>query len=43
TASIRMHPDQDSLKTMMQGAGFESGDYYNLTAGVGAPHRGYKF
>ena len=41
--SIRMHPDQDTLKTMMQDAGFESVDYYNLTAGVVALHRGYKF
>ncbi|MFI3411328.1 class I SAM-dependent methyltransferase, partial [Citrobacter braakii] len=32
--SIRMHPDQDTLKAMMQDAGFESVDYYNLTAGV---------
>ncbi len=32
--SIRMHPDQDTLKTMMQDAGFESVDYYNLTAGL---------
>lgn len=32
--TIRMHPDQDTLKTMMQDAGFESVDYYNLTAGV---------
>ncbi|HCN6763300.1 class I SAM-dependent methyltransferase, partial [Xanthomonas citri pv. citri] len=41
--SIRMHPDQDTLKAMMQDAGFESVDYYNLTAGVVALHRGYKF
>lgn len=35
--------DQDTLKAMMQDAGFESVDYYNLTAGVVALHRGYKF
>ncbi len=40
---IRIHPDQDTLKAMMQDAGFESVDYYNLTAGVVALHRGYKF
>ena len=41
--SIRMHPDQDTLKAMMQDAGFENVDYYNLTAGIVALHRGYKF
>ena len=41
--SIRMHPDQDTLKGMMQDAGFENVDYYNLTAGIVALHRGYKF
>lgn len=41
--SIRMHPDQDTLKAMMQEAGFEKVDYYNLTAGIVALHRGYKF
>ncbi|MDP8051839.1 bifunctional demethylmenaquinone methyltransferase/2-methoxy-6-polyprenyl-1,4-benzoquinol methylase UbiE [Pasteurella atlantica] len=41
--SIRMHPKQDELKEMMQQAGFESVDYYNLSAGIVALHRGYKF
>ena len=41
--SIRMHPNQDTLKAMMQDAGFENVDYYNLTAGIVALHRGYKF
>ena len=41
--SIRMHPDQDTLKTMMEAAGFERCDYFNLTAGVAALHRGWKF
>lgn len=41
--SIRMHPDQDTLKEMMEQAGFENVGYYNLTGGVVALHRGYKF
>lgn len=41
--SIRMHPDQDTLKTMMMAAGFEQCDYHNLTGGIVALHRGYKF
>lgn len=41
--SIRMHPDQETLKAMMQSAGFENVDYYNMTAGIVALHRGYKF
>ncbi|SCZ65025.1 bifunctional demethylmenaquinone methyltransferase/2-methoxy-6-polyprenyl-1,4-benzoquinol methylase UbiE [Thiohalomonas denitrificans] len=41
--SIRMHPDQESLKAMMEAAGFERVDYYNLTGGIVALHRGFKF
>ncbi len=41
--SIRMHPDQDTLKSMMEAAGFERCVYFNLTAGVAALHRGWKF
>ncbi len=41
--SIRMHPDQEQLKTMMEQAGLERVQYYNLSAGVVALHRGYKF
>lgn len=41
--SIRMHPDQDTLKGMMQNAGLEQVDYINMTDGVVALHRGYKF
>ncbi|GGD38867.1 bifunctional demethylmenaquinone methyltransferase/2-methoxy-6-polyprenyl-1,4-benzoquinol methylase UbiE [Franconibacter helveticus 513] len=41
--SIRMHPDQDTLKAMMEDAGFESVNYYNMTGGIVALHRGYKF
>jgi demethylmenaquinone methyltransferase/2-methoxy-6-polyprenyl-1,4-benzoquinol methylase len=40
--SIRMHPDQETLKTMMQEAGFGRVDYFNLTAGVAALHTGIK-
>ena len=40
--SIRMHPDQETLKSMMEQAGFARVEYYNLTAGVVALHRGYK-
>ncbi len=41
--SIRMHPDQETLKTMMADAGFEQCDYHNLSAGIVALHSGYKF
>ncbi len=41
--SIRMHPDQDTLKNMMQQAGFAEVSYHNLTGGIVALHRGYKF
>jgi demethylmenaquinone methyltransferase/2-methoxy-6-polyprenyl-1,4-benzoquinol methylase len=41
--SIRMHPDQDTLKQMMQQAGFAETSYHNLTGGIVALHRGYKF
>jgi demethylmenaquinone methyltransferase / 2-methoxy-6-polyprenyl-1,4-benzoquinol methylase len=40
--SIRMHPDQETLKTMMQDAGLERVEYFNLTAGVAALHTGIK-
>jgi len=39
--SIRMHPDQAELKSMMEAAGFERIEWFNLTAGVVAVHRGY--
>lgn len=41
--SIRMHPSQEELKQLMQTVGFEHVEYFNLTAGVVALHRGYKF
>lgn len=40
--SIRMHPDQETLKQMMMDAGLSKVDYYNLAAGVVALHKGYK-
>lgn len=40
--SIRMHPDQETLKGMMQEAGFERCDYHNLTGGIVALHKGFK-
>jgi len=40
--SIRMHPDQETLKSMMQDAGLVRVDYFNLTAGVAALHTGVK-
>ncbi len=40
--SIRMHPDQETLKGMMEQAGFERCEYFNLTGGIVAIHRGYK-
>lgn len=41
--SIRMHPDQETLKEMMGNVGFERCDYSNLTGGIVALHRGFKF
>ncbi len=41
--SIRMHPSQEELKAMMEQAGFDKVDYFNLTAGVVALHRGFKY
>lgn len=40
--SIRVHPSQKELATMMREAGFERVDYFNLSAGVAAVHRGFK-
>jgi len=41
--SIRVHPSQEELKEMMMDVGFEHVEYFNLTAGIVALHRGYKF
>ncbi|MDO8311915.1 MAG: bifunctional demethylmenaquinone methyltransferase/2-methoxy-6-polyprenyl-1,4-benzoquinol methylase UbiE [Sideroxyarcus sp.] len=40
--SIRMHPGQEELKQMMVDAGLERVEYFNMTGGVVAVHRGYK-
>jgi demethylmenaquinone methyltransferase/2-methoxy-6-polyprenyl-1,4-benzoquinol methylase len=40
--SIRMHPDQETLKAMMDQAGLVKTEYFNLAAGVVALHRGFK-
>ena len=40
--SIRMHPDQETLRGMMAEAGLVRCDYFNLTLGVVALHRGFK-
>lgn len=40
--SIRMHPDQQTLKAMLEDAGFERCEYFNLSGGIVALHRGYK-
>jgi demethylmenaquinone methyltransferase/2-methoxy-6-polyprenyl-1,4-benzoquinol methylase len=41
--SIRMHPDQETLEGMMKEVGFEQTSYTNLTGGIVALHRGFKF
>ncbi|MEO5862237.1 MAG: bifunctional demethylmenaquinone methyltransferase/2-methoxy-6-polyprenyl-1,4-benzoquinol methylase UbiE [Burkholderiales bacterium] len=41
--SIRMHPDQETLKNMMTDAGFAKAEFFNLTGGVVAVHRGFKY
>ena len=41
--SIRRFPDQETLKSMMQDAGFEQCSYHNLSGGIVALHRGYRF
>ncbi len=40
--SIRVHPDQETLKQMMEDAGFERCRYHNLAAGIVALHVGYR-
>ncbi|HVB46964.1 MAG TPA: bifunctional demethylmenaquinone methyltransferase/2-methoxy-6-polyprenyl-1,4-benzoquinol methylase UbiE [Burkholderiales bacterium] len=40
--SIRMHPDQQTLRTMLERAGLERVEFFNLATGVVAVHRGYK-
>lgn len=41
--SIRMHPDQETLKSMLDDAGFENTDYHNLNGGIVALHKGFKY
>ncbi|QBQ54641.1 bifunctional demethylmenaquinone methyltransferase/2-methoxy-6-polyprenyl-1,4-benzoquinol methylase UbiE [Nitrosococcus wardiae] len=41
--SIRRHPDQETLCTLMQSAGFDYCDFHNLSQGIVALHRGYKY
>ena len=41
--SIRMHPDQETLRGMMAAAGLEDCRYYNLTGGIVALHVGYRY
>ncbi len=40
--SIRMHPDQNTLRSMMDSAGFDRTEYFNMTGGIVALHRGFK-
>ncbi|MCB1699594.1 MAG: bifunctional demethylmenaquinone methyltransferase/2-methoxy-6-polyprenyl-1,4-benzoquinol methylase UbiE [Pseudomonadales bacterium] len=40
--SIRMHPDQETLKEMMEDAGFTGCEFHNMTGGVVALHKGVK-
>lgn len=40
--SIRMHPDQEALKAMIEAAGFDEVAFFNLAAGLVAVHRGYR-
>lgn len=41
--SIRKHPDQQLLKSMMESEGFEGCEVFNLSSGIVAVHRGYKY
>lgn len=40
--SIRLHPGQEELKGLIEAAGFERVEYFNLSAGIVAVHRGFK-
>jgi len=41
--SIRMHPNQENLKRMIEDAGFEDCHYHNLSGGIVALHIAYKY
>jgi len=40
--SIRKHPDQETLQSMLETAGFEQCDFINLSGGIVSIHRGHK-
>jgi demethylmenaquinone methyltransferase/2-methoxy-6-polyprenyl-1,4-benzoquinol methylase len=41
--SIRKHPDQETLKTIMLESGFDEVSYSNLSGGIVALHKGHKY
>ncbi len=41
--SIRMHPDQESLRTLMTDAGLEDVNFHNLSGGIVALHQGFRY
>jgi demethylmenaquinone methyltransferase/2-methoxy-6-polyprenyl-1,4-benzoquinol methylase len=41
--SIRRHPSQETLLTMLENAGLEGCRYHNLAGGIAAVHRGYRY
>lgn len=41
--SIRMHPDQDAMLSILKNSGLEGGHYYNLSGGIVALHVAYKY
>lgn len=41
--SIRKHPDQETLKSMLDECGYERTEYFNMTGGIVALHKGFKF
>ena len=41
--SIRVHPSQEELQSLMEQAGLENVEHFNLSAGVVALHRGWKY
>jgi demethylmenaquinone methyltransferase/2-methoxy-6-polyprenyl-1,4-benzoquinol methylase len=41
--SIRTHPDQEALRSLMEQAGLEEVEYFNLAAGIVALHRGVRY
>ena len=41
--SIRMHPDQEALRGLMEDAGFDDVRYHNLSGGIVALHIGFRY